>query len=245
MDVSSGSACLVEKKAKVQTASRQSNIDFTFGETWTQDYLDELDILVWNDDELEEFYANYFPEGGLHPVRIGDQLANGRYTIFRKLGRGSFATVWLARDEKVNCNVAIKITGAHFTKSSNEADVLKFIASNEVSSVTREYLQILLNQFVHQGPNGIHSCVVSKPAWFTVAQGLFRMQKRRSLPVEVARAITGQLITGLAALHAIGIVHGGGYCQRIRLKVANSNTRFASRQYYTGTSRSDIHIANH
>ncbi|KAF5494587.1 Serine/threonine-protein kinase SRPK [Colletotrichum siamense] len=208
MDVSSGSSCLVEKKAKGETASRQSNIDFTFGETWTQDYLDELDILVWNDDEPEEFYANYFPEGGLHPVRVGDQFAHGRYMIFHKLGRGSFATVWLARDEKLNCNVAIKITGAHFTKSSNEVDVLKFIASNEVPSVSREYLQILLNHFVHQGPNGIHSCVVSKPAWFTVAQGLFRMQKRRSLPVEVARAITGQLITGLAALHAIGIVHG-------------------------------------
>ncbi|KAF5517985.1 Dual specificity protein kinase CLK4 [Colletotrichum aenigma] len=102
----------------------------------------------------------------------------------------------------------MKITGAHLTKSSNEVDVLKFIASNEVPSVSREYLQILLNHFVHQGPNGIHSCVVSKPAWFTVAQGLFCMQKRRSLPVEVARAITGQLITGLAALHAIGIVHG-------------------------------------
>ncbi|KAH9225412.1 hypothetical protein K456DRAFT_1731952 [Colletotrichum gloeosporioides 23] len=208
MDVATGSSYPVESKVGSQSEMLHSKIDFIFGETWTQDDLDELDGLVWNDDEPEEFYANYYPEGGLHPVRIGDQLADGRYTIFHKLGRGSFSTVWLARDEKMNCNAAIKITGGHFTKSSNESDVLKFIASSRITQAGREYLQALLHHFFHQGPNGIHSCLVSKPAWFTVAQGLFRMEKRRILPLEVARAITGQVITGLAALHSIGIVHG-------------------------------------
>ncbi|KAK2773823.1 protein kinase domain-containing protein [Colletotrichum kahawae] len=196
IDTSTDSSCLDRTKAKSQSESRHSNIDFTFGETWTQDDLDELDILVWNDDEPEEFYANYY-EGGLHPVRIGDQLANGRYTIFHKLGRGSFSTVWLARDEKRNCNVAIKITGAQFTKSSKEADVLKFISSSEIPKAGREYLQIFLHHFDHQGPNGTHSCPVSKPASFTVAQGLLRMQKKRVLPVEVARAIAAQIIIDL------------------------------------------------
>ncbi|KAF4883644.1 Serine/threonine-protein kinase SRPK [Colletotrichum fructicola] len=207
MDTSTGSSCPGRISAKVEAKSRHPNIDFTFGETWTQDDLDELDILVWNDDEPEEFYANYH-EGGLHPVRIGDQLADGRYTIFHKLGRGSFSTVWLAHDEKMNCNVAIKITGAQFTKSSNEADVLKFISSSEIPNTGRKYLQTLLHHFHHQGPNGTHSCLVSKPASFTVAQGLLRTKKRRALPAEVARAITAQIIIGLDALHSIGIVHG-------------------------------------
>ncbi|KAJ5015591.1 Serine/threonine-protein kinase SRPK [Colletotrichum sp. SAR 10_99] len=159
MDVATGSSYPVESKVASQSEALHSKIDFTFGETWTPDDLDELDGLVWNDDEPEEFYANYYPEGGLHPVRIGDQLADGRYTIFHKLGRGSFSTVWLARDEKTNCNVAIKITGGHFTKSSNEPDVLKFIASSRIPQAGREYLQALLHHFVHQGPNGIHSCL--------------------------------------------------------------------------------------
>lgn len=34
---------------------------------------------------------------GLHPIDIGDTL-EGRYQILHKLGFGSFATVWLARD---------------------------------------------------------------------------------------------------------------------------------------------------
>ncbi|KAI8230353.1 hypothetical protein K4K54_000855 [Colletotrichum sp. SAR 10_86] len=137
---------MADNSSKVEAESRHPNIDFTFGETWTQNDLDELDILVWNDDEPEEFYANYH-EGGLHSVRIGDQLADGRYTIFHKLGRGSFSTVWLAHDEKMNCNVAIKITRAQFTKSSNEADVLKFISSSEIPNTGREYLQTLLHHF--------------------------------------------------------------------------------------------------
>ncbi|EQB57960.1 SRPK2 bound unphosphorylated [Colletotrichum gloeosporioides Cg-14] len=163
MDTSTGNSCPGKSTAKIEAESRHPNIDFTFGETWTQDDLDKLDILVWNDDEPEE------------------------YTIFHKLGRGNFSTAWLAHDEKVNCNVAIKITGAQFTKSSNEADILKFISSR---------------------PNGTHSCLVSKPASFTVAQGLLRMKKKRALPAEVARAITAQIIISLDALHSISIIHG-------------------------------------
>lgn len=185
MDTSTDSSCPGRSTAKIEAESQHPNIDFTFGETWRQDDLDELDILVWNDDEPEEFSASY-QEEGLHPVCIGDQLADGRYTIFHKLGRGNFSTVWLAHDEKMNCNVAMKITGAQFTKSSNEADVLKFISSSEIPNTGRKYLQTLLHHFHHQGPNGTHSCLVSKPASFTVAQGLLRMKKRRALPAEVA-----------------------------------------------------------
>lgn len=47
--------------------------------------------------EEEEDLEDYRP-GGYHPVRIGDDFNDGRYTIVRKLGWGHFSTVWLARD---------------------------------------------------------------------------------------------------------------------------------------------------
>ena len=43
-----------------------------------------------------EWAESYHP-GGLHPIHFGDVL-NDRYRIIRKLGNGSFATVWLALD---------------------------------------------------------------------------------------------------------------------------------------------------
>ncbi len=44
-----------------------------------------------------EWIEDYRP-GGLHPIHLGDTLDGDRYKILRKLGYGSFSTVWLARD---------------------------------------------------------------------------------------------------------------------------------------------------
>jgi hypothetical protein len=39
--------------------------------------------------------------GGYHPVHLGDKLYGDRFTILHKLGWGSYATIWLARDSAV------------------------------------------------------------------------------------------------------------------------------------------------
>lgn len=41
----------------------------------------------------------YHP-GGFHPVSLGDTFNSGRYKVLRKLGYGTFSTVWLARDSQ-------------------------------------------------------------------------------------------------------------------------------------------------
>ena len=57
------------------------------------------DLYVGNLQRLPEAEEtkSYRP-GGLHPVSIGDTLQAERYKIIRKLGHGSYATVWLALD---------------------------------------------------------------------------------------------------------------------------------------------------
>lgn len=42
-------------------------------------------------------WAESYRPGGLHPVHFGD-VFNDRYEVVRKLGDGSFSTVWLAYD---------------------------------------------------------------------------------------------------------------------------------------------------
>ena len=37
--------------------------------------------------------------GGYHPIQVGEVLRSGRYFVLRKLGYGSYSTVWLARDQ--------------------------------------------------------------------------------------------------------------------------------------------------
>jgi hypothetical protein len=81
--------------------------------------VDEQDE-VWSNDELRYEYPEsddvekvelYCP-GGYHPVSLGDTLKGPQYEIIHKLGYGGFATVWLARDNKEERYVAIKIVRA-------------------------------------------------------------------------------------------------------------------------------------
>jgi serine/threonine protein kinase len=44
-----------------------------------------------------EWVECYRP-GGYHPVHLGDQFNHGQYHVIRKLGAGSFSTVWLVID---------------------------------------------------------------------------------------------------------------------------------------------------
>lgn len=44
-----------------------------------------------------EWVEDYRP-GGYHPVHLGDVFQDGQYKVIRKLGEGTFSTVWLARD---------------------------------------------------------------------------------------------------------------------------------------------------
>ena len=46
-----------------------------------------------------EEIERYCP-GGYHPVHLNDLLNDGQYEVLHKLGFGSFATVWLARDNR-------------------------------------------------------------------------------------------------------------------------------------------------
>lgn len=46
-----------------------------------------------------EWVEDYCP-GGHHPVVLGDVFHDGQFKVIRKLGEGSYSTVWLARDSK-------------------------------------------------------------------------------------------------------------------------------------------------
>ena len=53
----------------------------------------------WGPLEEAEDIHRYVP-GGYHPVRLGDVIESdaGSYRVLQKLGRGSFSTVWFARN---------------------------------------------------------------------------------------------------------------------------------------------------
>lgn len=58
------------------------------------------------DEEIKDLKRKLRHGGQLKP---GDQLADGRYLLIASLGYGGFATVWKAKDNELNCHVAIKV----------------------------------------------------------------------------------------------------------------------------------------
>ena len=80
----------VDAAMTVHDEPNDADDNFDENEDLTDDYYFDEDI---------DFEHNYGP-GKLHPVHLGDVFKESRYKILRKLGAGSFATVWLAKDRR-------------------------------------------------------------------------------------------------------------------------------------------------
>ncbi|KAJ1712309.1 kinase-like domain-containing protein [Aspergillus flavus] len=147
----------------------------------------------------------YYEPGGYHPVKIGDCFHN-RYRVIHKLGHGSYSTIWLARDEISNTNVAVKVCRAN--SNPREIDILARLSSPKQPSDTgRSIIPSILDKFNIQGPNGTHVCLVTSPARMSVSDA--KKESWISLfQLEVARAIAAQLVIAVQYIHSQGFVHG-------------------------------------
>ncbi|KAL3437126.1 kinase-like domain-containing protein [Aspergillus tetrazonus] len=148
---------------------------------------------------------------GLHPLVIGDTLKNQRYKIVHKLGSGSFATVWLARDTLENKYVSIKILSADTPLDCKELRILQMISNSPVAHKGRDFVVQLLDHFTVDGPNGEHLCIVTAVA----GDRLARKPGLRYNSLEWPRIIGLQIAEALGYLHALGVAHGDCYTSNI------------------------------
>lgn len=93
-------------------------------------------------------------------MHLGDVL-NDRYQIFRKLGVGSQSTVWLARDSSAvqRHYVAVKVFGAKIGESETKPNFIL----RPISHTGEKHVQVALDTFMVEGPNGRHLCIVLEP----------------------------------------------------------------------------------
>ncbi|KAL4742392.1 kinase-like domain-containing protein [Aspergillus similis] len=161
-----------------------------------------------------EWVEDYRP-GGYHPVILGNVFNDGQYKVIRKLGEGSYSTVWLARDLK-NCRyVALKILVSEISGLTAELRILRHLSEVAPAEAARHVTR-LLGEFEHRGPNGLHRCLVFEPMGprvNTMVEELSQFKPRRRgmkvrYPLWMAKSILKQSLQALAFLHEHGIAHG-------------------------------------
>lgn len=158
------------------------------------------------DEEDQEDYC----KGGYHPVSVGEQYNDGRYTVVRKLGWGHFSTVWLSRDNTTGKHVALKVvrSAAHYTETAlDEIKLLNKVVQANVEHPGRKHVVSLLDSFNHKGPNGMHVCMVFEVLGENLL-GLIKRWNHRGIPMPLVKQITKQVLLGLDYLHReCGIIH--------------------------------------
>ncbi|KAK9243571.1 kinase-like domain-containing protein [Lipomyces tetrasporus] len=173
-------------------------------------------------DNVEQI-ENY-RNGGFHPVSIGDSFSRGRYRVLHKLGFGGFSTVWLARDEHSHLLVSLKIIIAEASNTYDELRILQYLKESEVYHPACDYILSVVDHFTIEGPNGLHTCLVSPFAGPSLAQITYTPDQpagSRRLRGALAQKFARQVTLTVGYLHSRVVAHGDLNSSNVLIQLAH------------------------
>jgi serine/threonine protein kinase len=128
------------------------------------------------------------------------QRVAGRYSLDREVGRGGAGAVWLGHDDVLLREVALKRIG--LPPGAMEAEVARADREARLAAQVTHPNVVAVFDFLEEGDQ--HWLVME----YVAGTNLARMVRDQGpLPPETAARLIGQAATGLAAAHALGIVH--------------------------------------
>ncbi|KAM4654595.1 SRSF protein kinase 3-like [Amazona ochrocephala] len=153
------------------------------------------------EEQMEEETPAAQHTGGHHPVQEGE-VFNTRYQALRKLGCGTFATVWLCEDMRRKKQVAVKVLRSRegFAEAAkDEVALLRCVNSMKKKDRAGENIVCLLDDFRMIGENGFHILLlgVLGPS-LRCLMGNYTAQ---GLPLPFVKRSLQQVLAGLRFLH--------------------------------------------
>ncbi|KAH7083791.1 putative serine protein kinase [Paraphoma chrysanthemicola] len=176
-------------------------------------------------------WAEEYRPGGYYPVNLGDTFCDGKYRVIRKLGYGSYSTVWLAVRSGTPRFVALKILIAKAKCPDLEIEIAAQLYNAAPDDNGSRHITTLLDHFVHQGPNGRHQCLVLELMGADAATLVEQLPENKPkmygkverYPKWLAKKILLHTLRGLTFLHRNGIVHGDLQPGNLLLSMADLN----------------------
>ena len=99
---------------------------------------------------------------------------------------------------------------ADITKDSHELSTLRSLAMHSGGDLCSKHIVDLLDDFLHQGPNGIHQCPVFELLGPTVDMIVSDNHTVGDLlEPEIILRLSEQLLQAIDFLHEVGYIHGG------------------------------------
>lgn len=197
---------LADRRLTMSSSAQDPKFTNTLNRSPSSSSSDEEMAENAGDEEDSEDYC----KGGYHPVHVGEQYKDGKYTVVRKLGWGHFSTVWLSKDNTNGRHVALKVvrSAAHYTETAiDEIKLLKKVVEANPNHPGKKHVVSLLDSFEHKGPNGVHVCMVFEVLGENLL-GLIKRWNHRGIPMPLVKQITKQVLLGLDHLHReCGIIH--------------------------------------
>jgi eukaryotic-like serine/threonine-protein kinase len=129
--------------------------------------------------------------------RVGPGIVAGRYHVSRLIGTGGMGAVWLAHDEILQRDVALK----QFSDEPREDGPCPLREARAAARIS------------HPGVVQVHDVILDEDGDWLVMEALpgkplsTIIRDRGRLPVDEVRRIALQLVPALQAIHAVDLVH--------------------------------------
>ncbi|TKA71756.1 hypothetical protein B0A55_08586 [Friedmanniomyces simplex] len=143
-----------------------------------------------------------YPDGH-YRIMLGELLDN-RYAVQQQIGKGTFATVVKAQDNKTGLPVAIKIAANNETMykaGQKEMDFLKLL--NESDQEDKKHVIRLLRSFDHKG----HMCIVFEALSADLREVLKKFGRNVGLNLKAIRSYAQQMFLALSHMKKCQILH--------------------------------------
>lgn len=157
-------------------------------------------------DESEEAFAPTLDSGGERPattkkLQAGDAFASGRYVLDTLLGHGGMGSAWLARDTLLLRRCVIKVL--HETPYHDDDRVERFLREARLTAQLR-HEHVVATYDMGVAEDGVPFLVLEHLEGRPL-DAVLRADGPMSVPRCVAIGV--QILRGLVAAHAAGVVH--------------------------------------
>ena len=137
-------------------------------------------------------------------VNFEGVILQSRYIVLKKLGKGSFASVWLSYDMSTKGFNAIKIQNPdYFYEGESEVELFE-----KIKSTNCKYLNRLTDNFIHNDSDNEYICMVSNLLFGSIYDVICDGKYKSGFNYSIVKQIIYQTLLAVEKLHSsLKIIH--------------------------------------